>query len=83
MGPGFFIIAILGCADGSAACTPVATMPTRYESRAACDAATAAALTTNGDFDYPTVLAQCRPAKAPAAQRDMPKPRPSLATRQG
>ena len=28
MGPGFYIIAIMGCADGSAACTPVATMPT-------------------------------------------------------
>ena len=41
MGPGFFVIAILGCADGSAACTPVATMPTRYESRDACQAATA------------------------------------------
>ena len=69
MGPGFFIIAILGCADGSAACTPVATMPTRYESRAACAAATAPALIANGDFDYPTVLAECRPAKVPAAQR--------------
>ena len=44
MGPGFFIIAILGCADGSAACTPVATLPTRYESRAACPAATSDAL---------------------------------------
>ena len=42
MGPGFYVIAILGCADGSAACTPVATMPTRYESRDACVAATGA-----------------------------------------
>ena len=83
MGPGFFIIAILGCADGSAACTPVATMPTRYESRAACDAATVAALSASGDFDYPTLLAQCRPAKAPAAQRDTSKPRSPMATRQG
>ena len=69
MGPGFFVIAILGCADGSAGCTPVATMPTRYESRAACVAATDAALTANSDFDFPTLLAQCRPAKAPAADR--------------
>ena len=36
MGPGFFVIAILGCADGSTGCAPVATMPTRYESREAC-----------------------------------------------
>ena len=69
MGPGFYVIAILGCADGSAACTPVATMPTRYESRDACVAATGPALTANSDFDFPTLLAQCRPAKAPAADR--------------
>jgi hypothetical protein len=69
MGPGFYIIAILGCADGSAACTQVATIPARYESRQACLAATDATLTANSDFDYPTLLAQCRPAKAPAAER--------------
>ena len=27
MGPGYFVIAILGCADGGAQCTPVATAP--------------------------------------------------------
>jgi hypothetical protein len=69
MGPGFFVIAILGCADGSAACTPVATMPTRYESRDACVAATGSALAGAGDFDFPTLMAQCRPGKAPAADR--------------
>jgi hypothetical protein len=82
MGPGFFMIAILGCADGSAACTPVATMPTRYESRAACEAATVAALDQAGDFDFPTVTAQCRPAQAPAAQRSTAKTLP-VATAQG
>ena len=76
MGPGFYVIAIMGCADGSAACTPVATMPTRYESRDVCQAATADALLTGGEFDFPTLLAQCRPASAPAAERaprDLPK----------
>ena len=81
MGAGFFVIAILGCADGSATCTPVATMPTRYETRSACAAATAPALMANGDFDYPTVLAECRPAKAPAAQR-APSPRAPSTSRQ-
>jgi len=28
MGPGIFVIAILGCADGGSSCTPVATLPT-------------------------------------------------------
>ena len=40
MGPTYFVIAILGCADGSTACTPVMTVPTRYESEKACEAAT-------------------------------------------
>jgi hypothetical protein len=69
MGPGFYVIAIMGCADGAASCTPVATMPTRYESRDACQAATEMALQTGGDFDFPTLIAKCRPAKAPAAER--------------
>ena len=69
MGPSFYVIAIMGCADGSAGCTPVATMTTRYESRDACQAATADALQSSGEFDYPTLLAQCRPASAPAADR--------------
>ena len=44
MGPGFFIIAIMGCADGSANCTPVATVPTHFASEAAWSAATGDAL---------------------------------------
>jgi hypothetical protein len=69
MGPGFYVIAILGCADGSAACTQVATMSTRYDSQDSCLAASAPALAAANDFDFPTLLAQCRPAKAPEADR--------------
>ena len=82
MGPGFFVIAILGCADGSTGCAPVATMPTRYESREACSAATAPTLAANSDFDFPTLMAECRPAKAPAAERK-PTIRLPENTRQG
>lgn len=67
MGPGYFIIAILGCSDGATACTPVMTVPTRYESEETCVAATADALLANSDFDFPSLLAQCRPASAPAS----------------
>ena len=35
MGPGYFVIAILGCADGGGSCTPVATLQTRYASAGA------------------------------------------------
>ena len=67
MGPGYFVIAIMGCADGSVACTPVMTMPTRYESAEVCAAATSDALLANSNFDFPSLLAECRPAARPAA----------------
>ena len=65
MGPGYFVIAILGCADGGSACTPVATLQTRYENATQCSAATAAALENNNNFDFPTLVARCR--------KDVPK----------
>ena len=67
MGPGIFLIAIFGCGEGNAACQPVRTEETRYESRAACMAATEDALMRNTDLEYPTVVAQCvAPQKAAA-----------------
>lgn len=83
MGPGFFFIAILGCADGSAACTPVATMPTRYESQSACVAATGNALAASTEFDFPTILAECRAGKAPVSGRVDRSPRLPVGARQG
>lgn len=70
MGPGLFVIAILGCADGSASCQPVATLPTRYESRATCAAATGAALIDSTKFDYPELQAECRAVPASASTRN-------------
>ena len=80
MGPGFYVIAIMGCADGSAACTPVATLPTRYASQDACQAATADALRSSEGFDFPTLTAHCRPAKSPSAER-VPRRLPENARR--
>ncbi len=71
MAPGFFLIAILGCADGGSACTPVATLQTHYASKAECADATGAALEQNSGFDFPMLVARCRvgsPAKAAAFQ---------------
>jgi hypothetical protein len=82
MGAGYFIIAILGCADGSTTCTPVATVPTRYESQAQCSAATTGALTANSDHDFPTIVAECRAIAAPAsAANDRPLVIPASARR--
>ena len=62
MGPAYFIISILGCADGGSACTAVATLQTRYATEAQCNAAAPAALMDNSNFDYPTLVARCRSA---------------------
>lgn len=82
MEPGYFIIAILGCADGSAVCTPVATVPTHYASEATCAAATSAALMSRNDLDFPNLVAECRAMKAPAAaQSEKPQAIPAGAAR--
>ncbi|WP_293940431.1 hypothetical protein [Sphingomonas sp.] len=65
MGPGMFVIAILGCGDGSAQCQPVATLPTRYESRSSCAAATGDALMESTRFEFPELQAECRSVAAP------------------
>ena len=75
----YFLIAILGCADGSTQCTPVMTVPTRYESEAACTAAAPGALMQNSNFDFPSLVAECRRSAVAreAADTDPPKPRPA------
>ena len=75
MGPAYFVIAILGCADGGTACTPVATLPTRYSNAAECDSATVEALNENNAFDFPTLLAQCRKGSLPTAAAGSGEPR--------
>lgn len=70
MGLGMFVIAILGCADGSADCHAVATLPTRYESRSACAAATSAAVLSSTGYDFPEVQAECRAVPGAASSRN-------------
>ena len=60
MEPVYYVIAILGCADGSTQCTPVATVPTQFASQQACSAGTQQALLARSDFDFPTLIAECR-----------------------
>jgi acyl-CoA synthetase (AMP-forming)/AMP-acid ligase II len=72
MGPAYFVIAILGCADGGTSCTPVATLQTHYTSEAQCVAATGAALIDNSDFDYPTLVARCHGGEQKTAEEQKP-----------
>jgi hypothetical protein len=76
MGPVYYVIAILGCGDGSVQCAPVATVPTEYTSEAECSAATQDVLLKNSDLDFPTLVAQCRKGstRPAAASKDHEKP---------
>jgi hypothetical protein len=77
MEPVYYVIAILGCADGSSQCTPVATVPTHYASQQACSAGTQQAVLARTDFDFPTLLAECRLSKAAAtASQEEPRALP-------
>lgn len=81
MGPGYFLIAILGCGEAEAPCEAVRTLETRYESQAACTAATDAAIMNASDVDYPVIVAQCVAAGAKAAIKasEVQKPGPGSA----
>jgi hypothetical protein len=79
--PSYFIIAIFGCADGSAACTPVATVPTHYASAEACSAATTDALIANSDLDFPSLSAECRQVVRGSAANDQARVLPAGALR--
>lgn len=70
MGPAIFLIAIMGCGEGDSTCRQVRTLDARYESQAACTAATEAALMQNSDVDYPVVVAECL---ASGAKPNVPK----------
>ncbi len=72
MGPALFVIAILGCGEAEAPCRQVATADALYASRAACSAATPAAIEQHIDAAYPVVVAECRPAGRAVAEQVMP-----------
>lgn len=82
MGPGIFIIAIMGCGEAEAPCQQVRMLEARYESQAACTAATEAAVTRNSDVDFPVVVAECVASSAkPNAPKagDVQRPGPGRA----
>jgi hypothetical protein len=69
MGPGIFLIAIMGCGDAAGPCKTVKLLDDPYPTRAECLAASADALARNGDAPYPTIVAQCMPARQASAFR--------------
>jgi hypothetical protein len=60
MEPIFYVIAIMGCGDGSQMCAQQRLEPARYTSIQACQEAMPAAIRRNTDIDYPVISAACR-----------------------
>lgn len=60
MDAAYFVLAIMGCADGSAGCAEARIEPARYTSVQQCQAAMPAALARNTDLSYPVISAACR-----------------------
>ncbi|MDQ8757135.1 hypothetical protein RCO27_12965 [Sphingosinicella sp. LHD-64] len=77
MEPLIYVMAILGCGEGDAACRLLAVVETRYRTEAACLAATEDQLLRRDDLAYPNVVAECRRAGAaaqPLRGRDIMQP---------
>lgn len=79
MGPAMYLLAIMGCGEGEAPCEQVRVADTRYETQAACMAATEAAVMRSQDLPFPVVVAQCRaageaPARLSPADVRLPEP---------
>jgi len=60
MEPLYYVMAIMGCSDGQAACTEARVEPARYASIAQCQAAMPRALGRNADLSFPVIAATCR-----------------------
>ncbi len=73
MGPMFFVMAIMGCADGSESCTEARMVPVRYATMAQCRAALPEQLARNTDVPYPVIGADCRRAGVQMAALDKPR----------
>jgi hypothetical protein len=82
MGPGTFLIAILGCGEAEAPCQQVRMLEARYESQASCSAATDQAILNNSDADFPVIVARCvaaGKAAAPFKANEVERPGPGSA----
>ncbi len=60
MDPLFYVMAIMGCGDGSTACQQAKVEVVHYRTIGECQRAMPAALARNSDIDYPVVAAACR-----------------------
>lgn len=77
MDPLFYVMAIMGCSDGSAACQQARIEPVRYPTIAACQAAMPQALMRNSDLSFPVISAACRGGGVHMVDRAPARSRPT------
>ncbi len=69
MGPGFFVLALLGCDDSELMCREARVLDTHYVSAAECMASMQTQLSANSDLAYPVIMGRCEPANLQMAER--------------
>jgi hypothetical protein len=62
----FVVMSILGCDDSGASCTPVAQVEEKWQTIAACDAASESHLSRYANVNHPMVVAVCQTANSTA-----------------
>lgn len=72
MEPLVYVMAIMGCADGSAGCTQARVEPVRYASIGACQAAMPAVLMRNSDLNFPEIAANCQAVRSSSIAEQSP-----------
>lgn len=74
MEPVYFVLAIMGCADGNNRCAEARLDPARYATVQQCQAAMPAALARNTDLSFPVISAACRSSNVQMVGRAAAKP---------
>lgn len=69
MGPGYFVLALLGCDDAEMMCREARIVEAHYLSAAACMAAINTQLAANSDLAFPVIMGRCQPASPQMAER--------------
>jgi hypothetical protein len=69
MGPGYFVLALLGCDDAGLMCHDARIAEAHYLSAAECMAAINTQLEANSDLAYPVIMGRCQPASPQMAER--------------
>ncbi|MBY0519905.1 MAG: hypothetical protein K2P79_05700 [Sphingomonas sp.] len=77
MDPLFYVMAIMGCSDGSEACAQARVEPAQYRTIAACQAAMPQVLMRNSDLSFPVITATCRGSGIHMVDRRPAAPHPA------